>query len=328
MRTLSKAVELWYADLVGAQGLGERTAQEYRRHLRGVLDDLAEHLSCAASEVPLAVRRTDLAAALAAWRFRPDARFKDPAAAPVERSALSVGRRVAALRSFYSWCVAEELLESSPADRLKPPPVPERTPRALPAGAVRDVLAAARLSRLPERDLLLVALHLTCGLSLEEASSLEVPSPGATHVTVSSRSRSRTVALSPLARSALEAYLPVRERQLANADLSSDRLLLAARTRLDGHERNGSPRRTLDPRKASLLEALERTFERAGLEPGIGSHALRVAFARAALESGSHSVAALQQQLGHASLTSLRNWMGDTAGELQAAADRHPFGQL
>lgn len=331
--SLVDAVRDFVADLTGARAASAKTAKEYRNHLLGFARDVAQVLDVDVQDVPLDVSRSTVSAALSAWRFAPDHRFADSSEdVPSERAPLTVRRRVTVLRAFYDWCVEDERLERSPAAKLKAPKVPVQPPRRVEQDEAVKVLAAAQSGRVPSRDLLLVALHMSCGLSLREVSELTMHSVHGdppTTLTVQGRTGRRTVALSPLARQAFVEYLPARERLLGRYGAQSDRLLLSWRPRKKGVHADGTPILKLEPSRESLGEALGRVLERAGVsERGLGSQGLRVAFAQAALTSGSHTVFALQAQLGHATLTPLRTWVSASEAELTASMAAHPIGSV
>ncbi len=80
------------------------------------------------------------------------------------------------LRSFFNWCVDEELLAASPMRRMKKPKFEEKLPDVLTEAEVRDLLKAVRESGNPQafRDYTIHLMFTDCGIRLEELSSLDL----------------------------------------------------------------------------------------------------------------------------------------------------------
>lgn len=63
------------------------------------------------------------------------------------RKASTIAHRVRMIRSFFRWCVEEELLLRSPALKLKEPKLPARLPKALPFEDLELIRDACRTAR-------------------------------------------------------------------------------------------------------------------------------------------------------------------------------------
>lgn len=146
------AVDRWLAHLAAA-GRSARTVDGYRRDLRDYLDWLRRD--------PLAATRGDVEAyALAMHRAGLGPRTR--------------ARRLAAVRAFYRWALAQGLVRDDPARFVPPPRVPRGAPRFLTPDEVQALLLAARPDGprgVRDRALLELGLH---GLRVGEVVGLDL----------------------------------------------------------------------------------------------------------------------------------------------------------
>lgn len=298
-----------------------RSIQESLRHVRSTLE-LVEKNHPDLTDLS-EVTRPRLVSALSQWRSAPDRRFTAHDDAPRERSASTINRRHASLRSFFDWCVEEEHISRSPAARLRGVKLPPASSPALGEDIVRKVMHQAASSRLPQRDTLLVALFATCGLTLSEVVDLSIDDLVGTppqRLLVRSRSlHQRTVDLSRTAQVALEAYLPVRSALLSRHGAASSALFLSGRPRTD-------PQGTahLEATPAAVSRSMERLLRQCKVTPsGASTHALRASFASLALASGSYTVGEVSHALG-SDVAALKRLV-HVPGEAPASSRRHPL---
>ena len=280
-----------------------------------------------------AVSADHLDEAIAAFRTRPDPRFaRHPERAPEERSPATVARRTAAIRSFFAWCYRTSRIPSDPAALLRPPKKRKRMPRAIDeATAVRALDTARESSTWPERDLLIVALALACGLRLEEVARLRVTDlegdPPHGIVVRGKGDKERRLGLPPLAQQALQAYLPTREARLGELGLEASTVVVSSRPR-PVHDRRGQVvGATVDASRDSVIYVVDRVLRRLGVRrQGVRVHALRHTFATLGLREGAFSLRQLQVALGHASLATTQVYTEVADEEIAAAMRLHPLG--
>ncbi|WGW13085.1 tyrosine recombinase XerC [Saxibacter everestensis] len=94
----------------------------------------------------------------------------------------SIGRRAAAVRTFFSWCRRESLIEIDPSSRLKAPKQERRLPSVLKAGQATDLMdvAADRASetggKQPEhlRDRAALEILYATGIRVSELVGLDI----------------------------------------------------------------------------------------------------------------------------------------------------------
>lgn len=220
-------------------------------------------------------------------------------------SAATLSRRVAALRSFYSWLVREGVLEASPAERLSSPKVPRKVPSFLDVPEAASVVEEpAQEGALGLRNRALLELLYGAGLRVGEAVGLDVTDLDLAERMVRVRgkgNKERVVPFGPPAASALAAWMATGVRQGAlfrNRD--GGRLSARAAWQIvrDAGAKNGVP----------------------GLHP----HVLRHTCATHLL-SGGADLRAIQEQLGHASLSTTQRYTHvDAAHLLQVYRSAHP----
>src|SRR5436305_2602748 len=240
--------------------------------------------------------RRDLSA-LAGWFDRPIERITteqlEAYLAELRAAGLSpatIGRRVAAIRSFFRHQMLLGARDDNPAAELKLPRRTRRLPRTLShAEAERLVEAAAGTTPRALRDGALVELLYGAGLRVSEAVGLEkgaVDLDGRLVRCVGKGGKERVV---PIGRSAAEAIR---------------RYLARGRPFLDRRHR---PDLFLNVRGGALTRSgafliLRRLAAKAGLEPErVHPHLLRHSFATHLLEGGA-DLRSVQEMLGHADL--------------------------
>jgi integrase/recombinase XerC len=223
----------------------------------------------------------------------------------------SLARRVATLRSFYSWLHAEGHIEQNPTATLRAPRVPRTVPRILEVPEAAAVVESPPQSGVLElRNRALLELLYGAGLRVSEAVALDWPDVSVDERLVRVRSgkggKSRIVPFGPPAAAAIDALL----RNLPPEGSDGARSLF--RNHRGGRLSSRSARRiTTD----------------AGGEAGVAKvhpHALRHACATHMLSAGA-DLRAIQEQLGHESLATTERYTHvDPAHLLRVYRSAHP----
>jgi integrase/recombinase XerC len=286
------------------------TVEAYSRDLADLLGFLGLHLGGEPMTVATlgTLRPADLRAFLAS---------RAAAGAGVATRA----RQLAATRGFLRWLARHhDETAAAPLAGLRGPRRKPPVPRALtPAqakevardvGRAHDPARAERPAEQAARDTALFTLLYGCGLRISEALALSVADaprvgdPAALRVT-GKGGKQRIVPVLPAVREAIAAYLRLRP-----AALPSDPLFLGAR---------GA---RLDP---AVAQKALRDFRRlAGLPEHATPHALRHSFATHLLGGGA-DLRAIQELLGHASLSTTQRYTAVDAAALLATWQRaHP----
>lgn len=239
--------------------------------------------------------------------------------------AVTIGRKLSSLRAFFRLAVRRRLCKSSPVAALRAPKRAKRLPsflgkedvgRLLEGGSRDQELGNDACARALEAALFEVIYG--AGLRVSEACNLDVgdlelDGTGAmVRVRQGKGRKDRIVPLGSKARQAYAAYLDRRAERLARAGAKREdgqALFLSARGR------------RLGPR------AVRRLLARRALASGtprVSPHALRHSFATHLLGAGG-DLRAIQELLGHASLSTTQRYTEVDAEQLLAVYERaHP----
>ena len=273
-----------------------------------------------------------LDSALAEFRTRPDPRFSThPERAPEERSPATVARRTSAIRSFFAWAYKTQRVAADPAALLSPPKRRKRVPRALEQTLAGGALSsAASKSQWPERDALILALALACGLRLAEIATLRMVDlegdPPTAMVVRGKGDKERRLGVPPVVGDALRLYLPTRAERLIDLGLDAQTVVISSRPR-DVRARDGRVvGQTVEASRESVVYVVDRVLRMIGARrPGVRVHALRHTFATLGLREGAFSLRQLQVALGHASLATTQIYTEVADEEIAAAMRLHPL---
>jgi site-specific recombinase XerD len=225
----------------------------------------------------------------------------------------TVARKLAAIRSFYGHMVERGALEQNPADLVPSPRRPRGLPRALRADEVERLLdrIPAR-TPLETRDRAMFELAYSCGLRCEEIVNLDLESidfDGEELRVLGKGSKTRIVPVGEPAQAALERYLSRARPALAGR--RSEPALFVSKT---GRRLSAS----------DVRRRLRLWLRTASLAGGISPHVLRHSFATHLLEGGA-DLRAIQELLGHASLSTTQLYTRVESGRLRSQYARsHP----
>jgi integrase/recombinase XerD len=237
----------------------------------------------------------------------------------------SLRRKAAAIRAFYRFCYAEELIVFDVASLIDLPRQAQRLPDTLDIREVGELLDAAGGGDLAGlRDRAFLELLYAAGLRVSEALGLdrEDVSLGGGFVRVIGKGdRERLVPLGDLAIEAIEAYLALRDGPADGATETGSAPVPAL-------ERGAEPlflsRRGRRLDRMSAWRLLRGAARRAGLSGRVTPHTLRHSFATHLLEGGA-DLRVVQELLGHASITTTQLYTHVTGERLrQVYARAHP----
>lgn len=210
-----------------------------------------------------------------------------------EFKSSSSARIIAAVRGFQKFLVLEDIRTDDPTQKLKPPKLPKRLPKALSQDQVLKLLSAAgpepedeAADPLRLRDRAILELMYSSGARVSEIVSLdldEVMDQGLLRVR-GKGSKERFVPIGSYAMRSLDAYL-IRVRPHLVAKAGSPAMFL--------NKRGGRLSRQ------GIWEIIQKAGEACNLE--VSPHTLRHCFATHLIEGGA-DVRVVQELLGHASV--------------------------
>lgn len=257
----------------------------------------------------------------------------------------SIARRLAALRSFFRYCVRERMLKDNPARLVPAPKLPRRVPSVLSAEEMStflDQLASTSLRRrnksktvsvelkpssalvrrddrlLLRRDRAILELLYAAGLRVSELTGLDlvdVDLKGGVVRVIGKGRKERIVPYGEKAAEALNLYWPVRERLLRENHRYRDKLNSQAiflnylGTRLT---------------QRSVGRILKKYVRLVNINWDLHPHSLRHAFATHLLADGA-DLRAIQELLGHESLSTTQKYTHASIRHLMDMYDKaHP----
>src|SRR5436309_11281417 len=149
-------------------------------------------------------------------------------------SKTSVARSLAAVRSLYRWLATEGVVDQNPAKLVATPKLPKKLPRVPTLEEMNSVLDGnmPEIAAFVERDRLMLELLYGCGIRNSELVSINLDHIHLKNEIILIRgkgSKERYVPFGEAVRSALGAYLSVRQEVLSNAHKNTPALLINTR---------------------------------------------------------------------------------------------------
>ncbi len=255
----------------------------------------------------------------------------------------SIARKLAALRSFFKFCVRDGILRQNPARLVATPKLPKRVPSVLTAEEINTFLDSLARGDSPQtanseaggpkkrhrpgadedesrllvrRDRAILELLYASGLRVSELTGLDLPDVNRADQILRVRGKGRKERIVPFggkAEAAMEAYWPVRTELLRKArrpDGSAQAVFL-----------NYAGRR-LTPRSVGRI--VKKYVRLANINWDLHPHSLRHAFATHLLADGA-DLRAIQELLGHASLSTTQKYTHASIRQLMEVYDKaHP----
>ena len=311
---LADAASAWLAQFADERRASPHSVAGYRRDIEAFIAFTATHIGRAPSLADLGtLSRADFRAWLAE-RHRQGL------------AATSTARALSALRSFFRWLARHRGIQNPALATLATPKLPRAVPKPLTANEANDLIDAVASAGVVEdegdapavwsavRDTALLMLLYGAGLRIGEALSLDwqdVPAKpdrdGVATLTVLGKGRKqRQVPLLPGVLDALSAW----------RDASPG--AVAGRHPVFVGARGGR----LNPR--IVQGTIARLRGRLGLPATATPHALRHSFATHLLAGGG-DIRAIQELLGHASLSTTQRYTEvDAAALLEGYRTTHP----
>jgi integrase/recombinase XerC len=263
----------------------------------------------------------------------------------------SIARKLAALRSFFKYCVREGMIKENPARLVPTPKLPKRIPSVLSAEEMNGFLnelagtgPAAAGGRLPAkrgaggalqrskpagseglllpRDRALLELLYAAGLRVSELTGLNLEDMEQNERMLRVRgkgNKERIVPYGRKAQEALEKYWPLREQFLLQTSGSAGMRRAAPRTNAVFLNYAGS-RLT----QRSVGRIVKKYVKLVNINWDLHPHSLRHAFATHLLADGA-DLRAIQELLGHQSLSTTQKYTHASIRQLMEIYDKaHP----
>lgn len=298
---LVEAIALWQSWLTGERRASPHTIAAYGRDLAGFLEFLSAHRGGIPGLATLAaLEPADFRAFLARL-------VRDAAA------RATTARKLSVLRSFFRFLDRRKIVSNGALTAIKTPKLGRGVPKALTESETQAALERVALLEtrpwMARRDLAILMLLYGCGLRIAEALSLTrgaAPETAGMLRIVGKGGKARLVPVLPAVAASVRDYLAVCPIELQ----ADDPLFVGARGR------------TLNPRQVQATMAKLRAA--LGLPDHATPHALRHSFATHLLAGGG-DLRAIQELLGHASLSTTQRYTAMDPARLLAVYDKaHP----
>ena len=208
----------------------------------------------------------------------------------------TIARKIAALKSFFTYLLSTGLIEADAAARLEAPRVAKREPKTLTVGDIERLLAAPGQGNAPRvlRDRALLELLYATGMRVSELVALTIEDVGLSEKLVRVRSDDGSK----------ERSVPIREQvaQTLALYLSNGRPKLVKQITVD-HSALFLNQRGQKLTRQGMWLIIKEYAARAGLSFEVTPHVLRHSFAAHMLQDNRASLSEVQRFLGHANIS-------------------------
>jgi integrase/recombinase XerD len=207
-------------------------------------------------------------------------------------SASSQSRIISGIKSFYRYCVLEQIVEADPTSLLEAPKQKRTLPDTLSFEEIESMIAAIDLSK-PEgtRNKAMLETLYSCGLRVSELIGLRISQLYLELDYIRVRGKGDKERLVPIGKDASRYIKIYREQirsQLNPAKGMEDILFL--------NKRGSALSRVM------VFYIIRDLARRAGINKAVSPHTFRHSFATHLVEGGA-DLRAVQEMLGHASIT-------------------------
>lgn len=206
-------------------------------------------------------------------------------------AATSIRRTLSALRTYFSFLIAEKHVTADPTEKIEMPRTWRKLPGVLSRDDVAKILEAPDISdRLYWRDKALLEFAYASGVRVSELAALKLRDLDLQEGLASvfgKGSKERMVPLGRAAQRALDVYIREARPALARREAEGVVFLNA----------QGRPLTRM-----GIWKILRKHVKRAGIRKRVTPHTLRHCFATHLLEGGA-DLAAVQEMLGHADIS-------------------------
>ncbi len=233
-----------------------------------------------------------------------------------DNSSYARARKVSSLKSFFKYLTFKvKLIDTNPATELETPKIIKRLPRYLNVEESKQLLQSID-GQFSERDYAIITIFLNCGLRLSELVGINLNNikdnninGGKTLTVIGKGNKERSVPLNNACVKALEAYMRVRP-----ADGLKDRNALFISSRKQRIS------------KESVQKIVKKYIRAAGLDPErYSTHKLRHTAATLMYKYGHVDIRALQELLGHESISTTQIYTHLDSNQLRNAVDSNPL---
>ena len=226
-------------------------------------------------------------------------------------------RKISTIRIFFKYLtVKEKILDVNPAQNLETPKLDKRMPKYLTLEDSKKLLEVTCNddNRNAKRDFAIITLFLNCGMRLSELIGINIKDihfDDAKMTVIGKGNKERTIYLNKACMNAIKEYLEIRPKEGIDYK-SKDALFLSER------------RERISRRSVQYI--VEKELKKAGLDTTKYSvHKLRHTAATLMYQYGEVDIRALQELLGHASISTTEIYTHVANEQVRDAVERNPL---
>ncbi|MDR1511758.1 MAG: tyrosine recombinase XerC [Endomicrobium sp.] len=224
-------------------------------------------------------------------------------------SKATIARKFTVLRSFYKFLIINDIIKKNPMEGMKGPKKDKKIPLFLTVDEIQKLL---NLSNIKLRDKAVIELLYSCGLRIEELTSLNIKNidfMSNTIIVMGKGKKERIVPAGNTCLNAIRNYINERRSLGFSCNIESPIFL------------NNNAKR-LNQRTARRI--LHKLSLRAGIKKNVSPHTLRHTFATHILDNGC-DIRSVQEMLGHKNLSTTQIYTHVTIESLKKVYNKtHP----
>ena len=232
-------------------------------------------------------------------------------------SSSSMGRKIAALRSFFKFTIRNELISFNPCSLISSPKKKGTLPEPMSVQEIEIILSLPGQSHLDMRDKAILETLYSTGIRVSELAGMNMDSIDFVGGTIKVKGKGRKERIIPIGDKALEALSKYFNKR--------DSFFIAVRNDLSVNKEalflnNWGGRLSV----RSVKKLVHDYIKEAAIKKNVSVHSFRHSFATHLLERGA-DLRAVQELLGHASLSTTQIYTHLTTKRLKTIYDKtHP----
>ncbi|MCI9016087.1 MAG: tyrosine recombinase XerC [Clostridia bacterium] len=238
----------------------------------------------------------------------------------LKSKASTRARKVSTIRVFFKYLSTKaQLIDNNPAQNLETPKLDQRIPKYLTLEDSKRLLFVAgnEDNRNNERDYAIITLFLNCGIRLSELVNINIKDISFEECkmnVIGKGNKERTIYLNNACMRAISKYLQVRPKEKITYS-SKDALFLSER------------RDRISNRTVQYI--IKKELQKAGLDTNKYSvHKLRHTAATLMYQYGNVDIRALQELLGHASISTTEIYTHVDNNRVRSAVENNPLANI
>jgi len=229
-------------------------------------------------------------------------------------------RKISTIRIFFKYlAVKVKLIDANPAQNLETPKQDKRMPKYLSLEDSQRLLEVTshEENRNKERDYAIITLFLNCGMRLSELVGINIRDihfDDCRMTVIGKGNKERIIYLNKACMNAINQYLAIRPKERVDFK-SKDALFLSER------------RERISNRTVQYI--VEKELRNAGLDTSkYSTHKLRHTAATLMYQYGEVDIRALQELLGHASISTTEIYTHVANEQVRNAVEKNPLANL